>query len=338
MKVDPKLARGLALAELRKLLRDRSPQDDLPLTDHRHPVGAALKPIVWRYATGRLPDEAFTSRVLAAIDSYFDGRPGNVVSRKVDDPDSRQRTYVHVSASGTEHRPLAQIRIATLDMDKYDMHLHDRVLIEVTGHALERFHQRTCAGLRRDILGQLARASLRRIALLDILAIFSGVGSNTRFAVALEDGLALATLNRDPLSRQNVTLSQPFENGSHSERLPPPRKMAGVVRIATFIGPREMTRNQVRLRDELVAFESRWAADLGLMSRLSSNPLSTSMETMRSGGIKTPLALKEKTAAFEKRIETLLEELFDILERDEFMVAMGNHPPVANEEPGAPSP
>lgn len=336
MIVDGKLARGLALAELRKLLRDQSPQDSLPLNDHRHPVGVAIKPIMWRYATGRLPDESFTDRVLGAIDAYFDGRPGSVLSQRIDSPETRLRSYVHVSASGTEHRPIAQVRFALLDVTPLYVTLRDRMLLEVTGHALERFHLRTRSGLRRNILEQIARASLSRLSLLDFIADFASVTENPRIAIPLEDGLALASFRKDVSRPLDIKLMQGIDREIYRDN--GEGRATSVARIDTFIGPLEMGPNQVRLRDDLVALEAKWAKDLEFISRFTAKPEGTAREMIDLHRHGDMMKIMNEMDRIEMRVNQISDELMAVLEDESAQIAMGRHKPIADEDCTPPTP
>lgn len=325
--VDEKLARGLALQELRRALKDKSPFDDFLITDIRHPVGAALKPILYRYHNGRRPDDAYISGVMQKVDEEFASRPGIVTSRSRDADGEHVRSYVHVAAVGTEKHPSAHVRYVMIEVQPEIIIIRDSRLIEVSGHALERFHLRTRQGLRRNILRDLAGATLGRLSLLSFLADAASEHGESRIALPLGDGLALATFREPEGTDLNHSLIKLMNEGNIKDvdALKFTFRTRKNVRIATFIGPDEMQPNQDRLREMLVDFEERHADELAHLSQVSASPMSVVFMMAKGLVTKDDHARHDsESSARAKRQLAMNNEIMEMFAVEDFRYAMGH--------------
>lgn len=261
--VDEKLARGLTMAEVRAVLKGDREAGIRSLRDETHPIRVAYKPVAFRYQTERRPDKAYVDQLFERFDNYYGAAPGTVHREAAAPVDRRgevgqSRRYVTLIPSTDD--PGCRSLLATctcLDVRMICASLVQSPLLEVELHAIERFHQRTRQGLVREALSSFASALLQNVGLYKTMAEFS-IGLPTRsFAMPFADGLLMGhACDPHPVSVPPLSLMQFFgdlpirEDGFLMGT-------TATCRVATFLGPREMTGAQHELRKGILAIAER---------------------------------------------------------------------------------
>jgi len=276
MRVDPKLARGLTMAEARAILRHDHAAAPGSLRDEGHPVRRAAKPVLWRYRTGRPPDRTFVLRLAEAIDAAYADDPGTVSRAAREVPGYRpeegapwfERRYLHLRPASSEEGCRAlRASCTAVTVDDIHVSLNQVELFEVHLHVIDRFHERTRSGLVRDAMRTFGTELLARIGLFWGLTEASHADLDGAFAVPFADGLALAALVPRPFMEvEPFAFVQPIgreplfydkaENRVAARKATPVSRGA---RIATFVGPCEMNERQRRYREAVEAIAARHA-------------------------------------------------------------------------------
>lgn len=287
MRIDTKLARGLALAEIRDIVKATQQVHVLPLRDPAHPIHKVMKPLLYRYATGRRPDKAFVDRVTRLVDDIYEGQAGTIYSFKSDpEPDKLpkfERTYIHLGATGPTTYPMIAIKSASVGMAKGYIMISEMKIAEIGLHALERYHMRTRLDLDRSALRNFGNSMSKRMGLIEMISQHCEDLAGLRAPIPLADGLALGSFL--PAARRDAFYiqAQPFEaripnwlaqelaeDDEPDDRDDKLDEMMDTFRhtyrIQTFIGPREMRPDQIALREALLDFERTHEKELAFRS------------------------------------------------------------------------
>ncbi len=258
--VDEKLAFGLTMAEVRAILRTGPGPAPASVRDEANPVRAAFKPVQFRYATGRRPDPAYVERLVETVDGILGRAPGTA-SREAEDlpPDEggrprHTRRYLTLVPSTSD--PGCRSLLASclsLDVDAYALSLCQVPMFEVELHAVERFHLRTRSGLVRDALASFGAAALRDLALFQVMVEMADEQPNKAFAVPFSDGLVLghACAHHASAVAPHATIQVFGRSPYRTDEF-----LAGTdrsCRVATFLGPLEMSPERERLRTGLLS-------------------------------------------------------------------------------------
>lgn len=257
--VDEKLAYGLTMAEVRAILRTGQAPAAACVREEANPVRTAFKPVLFRFATGRRPDASYVERLVNTVDGILGQAPGTVYREAEDlSPDKgrprHSRRYLTLTPSTSD--PGCRSLLASclsLDIDPAALSLCQVPMFEVELHAIERFHLRTRSGLVRDALASFGAGALRDIALFRVMVEVADEQPNKSFAVPFADGLVLGhACAPHPAAVRPHTTIQLFGDSTYKSD----SFLAGTdgsCRIATFLGPLEMSPERERLRTGLIA-------------------------------------------------------------------------------------
>lgn len=276
--VDEKLARGLTMSEVRAVLK--AGRRIGSLGDETHPVRVAYKPVAFRYQTGRMPDQAFVDQLVERFDAFY-GAAAGTVHRESDTPVDRRggvgqtRRYVTLTPSTDDPGCRSLLVSCTcLDVRSICATIMQSPLLEVELHAIERFHQRTRQGLVREALATFASNLLKDVGLYKTMADFSIKLSTRGFAMPFADGLLMGHA-----CEPHPAAVPPFVNlqffAGHTSRYD--RFLLGTdatCRVATFLGPNQMSDDQHELRRGILAIAERRSEYLrDLSNALTAAPL-----------------------------------------------------------------
>lgn len=311
LRVDEKLARGLTMSEVRAVLKAGRETGTRSLRDESHPVRAAYKPVAFRYQTGRLPDQAFLDKLVGSFDAFYGDAPGTVY-READSPVDAQgavgQTRRYITLAPSTDDPGCRSLLAScacLDVRQICATLIQNPLLEVEFHAIERFHQRTRQGLVREALAAFASALLKDVGLYKTMAEFSATLPTRGFAMPFADGLLMGhACDPHPDSVPPFTNLQ-FLSGRTSRYDKFLIGTNATCRVATFLGPREMSEAHHELRRGILAIaERRSEYLLDYANALTAAPLFFDKLTKRDGGRLDRFDMERM--GFEREMRTLL--------------------------------
>ena len=325
LRVDPKLARGLTMAEVRPILRAPPGSATGSLRDASHPARKAFKAVAWRYQTTRLPDAAYVSGLARTVDDLFAQDPGTLARQAEDLPGKPalpwfSRTFLSLAPATAE--PDAGSLVATAAsflVDTAQVSLCQARVMEITLHAVERFHQRTRGGMLRDALANIGREALANVGLIQMMLDVDGRRPGATLVLPFGDGLILGVpqtlparlcapfalvhyIGSEPETVQDKPLTPVLKTGRRSE--------TGVdglgFKAVTFIGPSEMHPRQFRLRDALVALRVEHASILRRMT-----------DTLLSPGRTIAEMSEDDVRRFIREGQTAFDAVRDLIESPE---------------------
>jgi hypothetical protein len=264
MQVDEKIARGLTNAETRMVVKAASVERLPPLRDPSHPLRAILKPLQWRYTTRREPDPAHMAKAMAEVSALFPDSPSNLrlvreVGRRYDRASYKfQRVWLEpVSEGAGGDAYLLQAKSLTVDVDRGLVICNENGLFHMTAHAVERVHLRTMLPLDRRALKSFGGDVVDRIGMVTHMLPVASISSHRRMAWPFADGLVLGLCERVAKERSSLQILR-TGYGEPTEFRDEPvlgnygnDGMSLAFRIATFVGPRQMSDRQKNLRDRM---------------------------------------------------------------------------------------
>jgi hypothetical protein len=330
MHVDPKLARGLTMAEARRILRSDPGSVPATLRDERHPVRQAAKAVLWRYRTGRRPDDRFVRGLADALDAIHAKDPRTVSREARDMPELGsapggpwfERRYVHLGPTdpGEGCRTL-KASCTTAIVGEANATLNQVQLFEVHLHVIDRFHERTRSGLVRDAMRTFGTELMVGIGLIWAMMEMSSAVFDGSFAVPFADGLILAGMVERPfLDVEPYCLYQPlgrspvvYEDRDARMASRSLKVSSYAARLATFVGPAEMNPRQVRFRDAVLALAGTHAAHVAHVSDMMT----------ATGRVIGDLAEPGAESAMERRSRAFERAVADLVADPEMARAMG---------------
>ena len=257
--VDQTLLRALINRDVRPLFRmDRT--IPVSFTDPLHPIHKTLKPVLGRFATGRLPDLSFFQNFALDFDRYVTGE--SVVFDVVGSsdlttyPNETPRRYAYLVRVPGQH--ILTGRCSSYWTIEGFSGVQDTNLFEITVHTLERFYQRTSLPVSDFSASVISRNILSRYGFL-LFFVKDGLFFE-KFALPYADGLLLGVRSDTPIA--NYCRVHQSRTG---------RKFGGysgfgtdeftaLPRIMTFVGPNELSLRQKSFIQLFSEFEDRYRA------------------------------------------------------------------------------
>ena len=303
LRVDPKLARGLTMAEVRPVLRAPAGSASGSLREAAHPARKAFKALAYRYQTSRAPDPGYVASMSRIVDALFAADPGTFARDCEDLPSTGGHPWFarsFLSMAPASQDPDCRSLVATATsflVDDRQVSMSQARVMEVGLHVVERFHQRTRGGLLRDALATIGRAVLDDMAMVAMMLEADGHRLGATLAIPFADGLILGEAQvlparacapyavvQYPGGRPVVMEDKAVITVERDVRGDWRGKPGLGFRAATFIGPGEMYPRQERLRDSLVGIGRRHGPIMRHLGEFITSPGKITADTLKAQG------------------------------------------------------
>lgn len=261
--IDKTLLRGLMMRDIRPLLR-RPRTSPVSFTDPKHPIHKALKPILWRAKSGRVPDAKFFAQFVRDFETHVLGQGLPIEALGTGDltrfPDHVFKTSFYFTLKPANNKML-KVRSSSFWVHNARLGVQDTDVFEIAVHALERFYQRTKMSVSENSANTLGREFIRRLGIF-IMLMMPELRDIKSFGVPFADGLLLGEHTDEVTS--NFTRS--YHNGADLSSFLVPHNTLSLPRFMTFIGPDELSDRQKEFIEKIKRYEKRHQITLHMFS------------------------------------------------------------------------
>lgn len=261
--VDETLKRGLVMRDIRPLLR-RPRTSPISFNDPKHPIHKTLKPILWRAASGRIPDAPFFAQFVRDFDTHVLGEALPVETLGTGDlsrfPDHVFKTSFYFTLK-PGHTGMLKFRSSSFWAHNGLIGVQDTDIFEIAVHVLERFYERTKMSIIENNANSLGREFTQRLGILMML-MMPEVREINSFGVPFADGLLIGQYTDEVTS--NFTRS--YCDGDDLSRIIVPKSNLRLPRMMTFIGPDELSDRQREFIQKVKRYEKAHEVPLRIFS------------------------------------------------------------------------